>query len=324
MKQNDFGKLRRHILCVIFFCIFYGCARVHQGPGMQNIRHEEQMKKNSHLFRLCIRIGLGMGLILIPSLFSGCASALRPMPTLSAASPAKEGKKPHAPKMPPNYYSGTSRPRPYKIGNQWYQPLVHAEGFRQRGIASWYGADFHGKPTSSGELYDMHGISAAHKILPLHTNVRVRNLENGKSIVLRINDRGPFIPGRIIDLSVGAAQQLGIYGPGTAQVEIEALGIARPASAPKKDRPVYASASYDKGNYSIQVGAFGDRENAEKLARELGRAYKYAQIKSAYCPHNRQTLYRVLVGKCSSLEQAELYEKILKLKGFDNVFTIAE
>ena len=113
-------------------------------------------------------------------------------------------------------------PKPYKVLGKWYQPLPHSDGFRQRGLASWYGRDFHGKKTSSGEIYNMHAMTAAHKTLPLGTYVRVYNLENKRSTLVRINDRGPFVRGRIIDLSYSAAKEVGIVGPGTARVSLRA------------------------------------------------------------------------------------------------------
>jgi rare lipoprotein A len=114
----------------------------------------------------------------------------------------------------PNY------PKPYKISGKWYQPLPYARGYRERGLASWYGKKFHGRKTANGETYNMYGISAAHKTLPLGTYVTVKNLDNGKTLVVRINDRGPFVKGRIIDLSYGAAKKLGVVGPGTARVDV--------------------------------------------------------------------------------------------------------
>ncbi|MEZ4525745.1 MAG: SPOR domain-containing protein [Desulfobacterales bacterium] len=111
---------------------------------------------------------------------------------------------------------------------------------------------------------------------------------------------------------------------GTAEVEIEALGIARPGTSETPMQAMYMPVDYDKGTYAIQVGAFGDRGNAEKLAQELRHAYEHAQIKPAYIPDSRQKLYRVLVGKCTSLEQAELYQNTLKSKGFQNIFIIAD
>jgi len=113
--------------------------------------------------------------------------------------------------------------KPYKIAGQWYYPILSANGYDEKGIASWYGKDFHGKKTSNGERYDMHAISAAHPTLPMGTKVRVTNLENGKNMVLRINDRGPFVKSRLIDLSYAAAKQMGYAAKGTTRVRVQAL-----------------------------------------------------------------------------------------------------
>jgi|GEM_PF-2429816 len=145
---------------------------------------------------------------------------------------------------------------------QWYQPLPDARGFRQAGIASWYGQDFHGKKTSNGEVYDMYAESAAHKTLPLGTIVTVKNLENGREMRIRINDRGPFVSGRIIDLSYASAQKLGVVQRGTARVEIEAVGTTAPAI------PDLSPDYYYSGNFTIQIGAFANRDNAEKSETE--------------------------------------------------------
>jgi rare lipoprotein A len=115
--------------------------------------------------------------------------------------------------------------RTYEVFGVTYQVVASADGFRERGFASWYGEAFHGRPTATGETYDMYRLSAAHRTLPLHTWVEVTNLDNGKRLVLRINDRGPFARTheRVIDLSWAAALELGVVGPGTAPVEIRAL-----------------------------------------------------------------------------------------------------
>lgn len=112
---------------------------------------------------------------------------------------------------------------PYTINGIRYVPIARSTGYKETGIASWYGADFHGKPTANGECYDMYAISAAHNTLPMPTWVRVTHLENGRSIVLRVNDRGPFARGRLIDLSYGAASKLGMVKQGTAPVSVEAV-----------------------------------------------------------------------------------------------------
>jgi rare lipoprotein A len=115
----------------------------------------------------------------------------------------------------------------YVIKGKRYHILASAEGYKEKGLASWYGNPFHGRKTASGEVYNMHEISAAHKTLPLHTWVEVKNLKNNKRMVVRINDRGPFIDGRIIDLSQAAAKELGVYRPGTAPVVVTALPTAK-------------------------------------------------------------------------------------------------
>ena len=124
---------------------------------------------------------------------------------------------------------GLKSQKPYQINGVWYYPLPSAEGYVEDGLASWYGADFHGKRTSCGEPYNMWSDTAAHKTLPLGTNVKVTNLENGRSTILRINDRGPFVAGRIIDLSAKASQDLGCHVKGLAKVRVEAVQCATPS-----------------------------------------------------------------------------------------------
>tara|TARA_A100001037_G_scaffold33384_1_gene26055 strand:- start:671 stop:1144 length:474 start_codon:yes stop_codon:yes gene_type:complete len=119
--------------------------------------------------------------------------------------------------------SRIGNPDSYVEFGERYKVLQSSNGFREKGLASWYGIDFHGRDTSSGEVYDMYEMTAAHKTLPLPTYVRVSNLDNGRSSIVKVNDRGPFIEGRIIDLSYAAAYRLGVTGPGTANVEIIAL-----------------------------------------------------------------------------------------------------
>ena len=211
-------------------------------------------------------------------------------------------------------------PKPYKVFGKWYQPLPHSDDFRQRGVASWYGRDFHGKKTSNGEIYNMYAMTAAHKTLPLGTYVRVHNLENNRSVIVRINDRGPFVRGRVIDLSYTAAKDIGIVGPGTARVEVVALG--RRDTSPASSATTYIQDDYYSGNFTFQVGAFLDRANAEKLRRKLDQTYKNAHI-SEY-DNGVNTFYRVRVGKVSTLEQAAEYEAYLIQNGFPDAFVVAD
>jgi len=211
-------------------------------------------------------------------------------------------------------------PKPYKVMGKWYQPLRDAKGFRQRGIASWYGKDFHGKKTANGEIYNMYAISAAHKTLPLGTYVRVHNLENNRELEVRINDRGPFVRGRIIDLSYAAAQEIGIVGPGTARVEVVALGT--PVTTDGGSGRSYVAGDYFSGSFTFQVGAFVNRENAERQKRELDKKYKNAHI--TVFDRGDQIFYRVRVGKFTSLDEAVRHELTLIEDGYTNVILVAE
>lgn len=222
-------------------------------------------------------------------------------------------------KAPPTRPAGY--PKPYKVGKSWYQPIPHARDFRQKGIASWYGKKFHGRKTSNGETYDMFAMTAAHKTLPFDTHVQVNNLKNGKTIVVRINDRGPFVRGRIIDLSYTAARDIGMVGPGTAHVEIIALGAVKPP-AEGKALQTYIPQDYYTGNFTFQVYAFKNRANAERAREKLGAKYKNAHI--VVFEAGDETFYRVRVGRAASLEQAAAYEKILNQDGFKDAFIVAE
>ncbi len=199
---------------------------------------------------------------------------------------------------------GKAWQRPYTINGERYEPLSSHEGFVQSGLASWYGSDFHGKSTSNGEVYDMYAMTAAHKTLPLGVYVKVSNRDNGREVVVRINDRGPFVAGRIIDLSYSAARELSIVGSGTAPVRIEALGYLDDRI---KGRAVYkAPVSYDRGSFGIQVGAFGKWENAQRMADSVKQRYGSSSIREAIA--NGVRYYRVRAGNYTSLKAAEQFQ----------------
>mgnify|MGYP001823047473 FL=1 len=212
------------------------------------------------------------------------------------------------------------KPKPYRVAGKWYQPVSNAKGFQQRGIASWYGKKFHGRKTSNGEIYDMYAMTAAHKTLPLGTYVHVRNLDNGAEVTVRINDRGPFVQGRIIDLSYTAAKKIDIATSGTAPVVIAALEPDNRQTPNSKDK--HEPVDYYKGNFTFQIGAFSDKQNAFRLKENLAQTYKNAHV-SEY-DNGQERLYRVRVGRASSLEQAVEYEKTLIQHGFKDVFIVAE
>ena len=135
--------------------------------------------------------------------------------------------------------------QPYSVMGKTYWPVQSGMGFREEGLASWYGIDFHGKKTATGETYDMFSVSAAHKTLPLGTKVRVTNLENGRELELTVNDRGPFVDGRIIDLSYASARLLGMADNGVARVRVEGVAVAAADSPPKKSK-AYAEKNLDE------------------------------------------------------------------------------
>ena len=192
--------------------------------------------------------------------------------------------------------------KPYVVNGKRYNPIRNHTGFVEEGRASWYGKKFHGRKTSNGETYDMYAMTAAHKTLPMGVYVRVTNRETGQQTVVRVNDRGPFVAGRIIDLSFSAAKQVGVVGPGTAPVRIEALGFR--ADGKSSGPAVYTQPkSYDIGTFAVQVGAFSVRSNAERLAAEMRAKYGFARINEGWVDGKR--FYRVWVGSFPSLEVAE-------------------
>jgi rare lipoprotein A len=206
--------------------------------------------------------------------------------------------------------------RPYRINNQVYYPIPSAYGFAQTGIASWYGDDFHGRPTSNGEPYDMHAMTAAHKTLPMGTMCAVKNLENGQEIVVRINDRGPFVKGRIIDLSYSAAKQLNIVGNGTANVRITAL-----SSDNNESQMMEMAQRFYSGDFYVQIGAFADTDNALRLQNRFLQAGHKTLIQKY--EQDNGTYYRVHVYVGKTLQGAEQARTILEKRGYRNAFVIA-
>jgi rare lipoprotein A len=244
-------------------------------------------------------------LVLLAVLLAGCASA----PPYEESTPVKPPPEPQgkggyykddgpgdqpppnlaevpdaAPKAEPLHRFAN---RPYKVFGTDYVPLARVQPFRQHGIASWYGRRFHGQKTASGEPYDMYAMTAAHPTLPIPSYARVTRLSNGRSVVVRINDRGPFHYTRIIDLSYAAAYKLGFIQAGSAQVEVESIlpGQAQEASA------VY-----------LQVGAFNSRESAESLQARVTR--ELAWLQESVQVLLTGSLWRLHVGPYRSQEDA--------------------
>jgi len=243
----------------------------------------------------------------------------------------------------------TPRPEPrsrygngpvYEVLGKRYTVMPSSSGYRERGVASWYGKKFHGNLTSNREPYDMYAMTAAHKTLPLPTYVRVRNLRNDKSIIVRVNDRGPFVHNRIIDLSYAAAMKLDMIQDGTSLVEVTAISFDQPTG----DRPVRRSAGGVPGPVAaeaaptvgqaaptgaaahqvyVQVGAFGDRSNAE---RRLG-ALSLAGIRDAFVHEERaadRVLYRVRIGPIADVVQYDVLVEELEGIGITDPYLIAD
>lgn len=218
-----------------------------------------------------------------PSVYTPTTRPTPPEPVIDPAQTPETSPPDAVPKAEPRSRQGN--PPFYQVNGQRYFVLPTAAGYKERGVASWYGPGFHRGQTSNGESFDMHGMTAAHKTLPLPTYVQVTNLKNGRSVVLRVNDRGPFKDTRIIDLSRAAASKLDMLREGTAFVEVRALTGETQAA----DSPASAGALF------VQAGAFGDRANAARLVQRLqSEGFANAAVREDVV--NGRGLFRVRVG----------------------------
>lgn len=201
--------------------------------------------------------------------------------------------------------------RPYCVDGNTYYPLASAKDFSQKGYASWYGKKFHGCKTANGEIYNMYAMTAAHKVLPLNTVVKVENLENGRNVVVRINDRGPFVKNRIIDLSYRAAYQIGITGKGTGLVKITAL-----SQSYMDDNGIEKYLPLSYGNFYIQVGSFENANNAWRLRGKLAKTYKKVAV------YKQDGYFKVQVYGGTEYDQALIREAELEKRGFKGAFIV--
>lgn len=231
-------------------------------------------------------------------------------------------------------------PVSYQVFGKTYHVMPSANGFVQRGIASWYGTKFHGNKTSNGETYDMYAMTAAHKTLPLPSYVEVTDLDSGKKIIVRVNDRGPFHTGRIIDLSYAAAAKLGTLKHGTSNVEIKIVTVNSSGNAPLESPPAQLTeqntpyntnnkllsrpvTSGTKGFLFIQVGAFSSLDNATKLKhRLLNELNAPVSVKPNLTKPN--PLYIVQVGPYIHMKRANLARLQLQELGFKNTLYTTE
>ena len=211
--------------------------------------------------------------------------------------------------------TGAGNPDSYQVLGKTYKVRKSSKGYVQQGIASWYGTKFHGQRTSNGEPYDMFSMTAAHKTLPIPTYVRVTHLGNRRSIVVRINDRGPFHDNRIIDLSYVAAAKLGITKNGTGLVEIRALE--------PEQLPQHAAGAAPVSAVYLQIGAFNDRSNALRLKNRLA-AHHLPEPRIHSAVEHDSTLYKVQLGPLESAKQAETLDKKLASIGITDIRYITE
>ena len=197
--------------------------------------------------------------------------------------------------------------RPYRVLGKTYYPISSQKNFTQSGIASWYGPKFHGKLTSNKERYNMHRLTAAHKTLPFNTIVRVTNIENGLDALVRINDRGPFVDNRIIDLSLAAAKKLDMIENGTAIVELKAEYFHNQTNNARKQTVK---------KYGIQIGSFRELQNAKNLKNQI----KKSSILKLTSENNQY--YRGVIGNYNHFDQAWNLLTDLKSNGFPKAFII--
>lgn len=233
--------------------------------------------------------------------------------------------------------SERGNPNFYEVLGRRYHVMPSADGYRETGVASWYGRDFHGRSTSSGERYDMFALTAAHKTLPLPTWVEVTNRNNGKRVIVKVNDRGPFVGDRVIDLSYAAALELDMIGSGTVPVSIRALGVPAAQPSPRLDAPPPTSAILAANvapsssrlpveiateKTFVQVGAFAEQANASRVLAEL-RLAGLADV-HVHSPATVGGVHRVHVGPLTSEREFDLVRSKLRALGFADVHLVLE
>ena len=278
------------------------------------------MNARRHLIKLFANRQLLIGWVFV-SLISGCANLSVDQDGAPDQILDWNSIPDPTPKIEP--LSKTGNPPSYVVNGQRYRVNTDTENFNQTGIASWYGTKFHGRLTSSGEPYDMYQMTAAHKSLPLPSYVSVKNLENDKQIVVKVNDRGPFVEGRIIDLSYTAAHKLEIVKNGTARVAIEILASPNISSINGDDNTQIAFAKNDSQQYFVQLGAFSERTNAEIFRNQLtSQSIEPTLIKSSF--NTDGDLHKVQVGPLTTARDLEVMESRLSDLGYTQVYVVTE
>jgi rare lipoprotein A len=263
------------------------------------------------------------GLAFIAACFTACTSMAPLEPSDDA--PLNPRDVSNIPNAVPRYepLSRYGNPASYMVYGKRYHTLPSSKGYKERGLASWYGTKFHGKRTSSGEPYDLYGMTAAHKTLPLPTYVEVTNLGNDRSVIVKVNDRGPFHGDRLIDLSYTAAVKLEILGNGTELVEVRAIDTGTPATTTQATPVVPATVSQQEDTVLyLQVGAFSNRENAERLQGKI-QAENIGAVRIIESTAANGTFYKVQVGPLADTTELDRVARSLKPLGINESRSVA-
>jgi rare lipoprotein A len=267
-------------------------------------------------------------LVFIASCFTGCSSTGPLEPSDDAPSnPVDVSNVPNATPRP-EPLSRYGNPPSYIVYGKTYYTLPSSKDYQAQGLASWYGTKFHGKRTSSGEPYDLYGMTAAHKTLPLPTYAEVTNLRNGRSVIVKVNDRGPFHDDRLIDLSYTAASKLDILATGTGMVEVRAIdtGELPPTPAPA---PILVQTALQESDLAesetlyLQVGAFSSQENAIRMQNEI-QAQNIGTVRIVEVTSAGSLLYKVQVGPLASIREADQVTRALKPLGINESRSIVQ
>ncbi|MFT7185543.1 MAG: rare lipoprotein A [Pseudohongiellaceae bacterium] len=256
---------------------------------------------------VCVRFSLGT-IFVLSLVITGCTTSRYSMKY--DAGPIGEFDARLVPEAVPVWepLSPRGNKSPYVVRGKQYQVMTRIKGYSEVGVASWYGLKFHGELTSNGEVYNMYEMSAAHKSLPLPSFVRVTNLENNLNVIVRVNDRGPFHSGRIIDLSYAAAKKLGYDKKGTAKIKLDVISPARHADNGAALQP-------DRLAIFVQVGAFSNEKAAQDLKLKAEKLARKHEIFVAKVLNQKKSLYRVRVGPVLDREGAEKIVGVLESKG---------
>ena len=221
------------------------------------------------------------------------------------------------PKVEPKSRYGN--PSSYTVLGHTYHVMKNIDCYQEKGIASWYGTKFHDRRTSSGEPYNMYSMTAANKVLPLPTYVRVTNLQNGRVIIVKVNDRGPFHENRIIDLSFAAAKKIGMMGKGTALVEVQAIDPAHPNLS--CGHSVTPTVHTGKAQIYLQIGAFSSDANAQTFAKQV-RQHTNRPVTVITVTAPAKTLYKVQIGPIKNVDETDEVTNRLKSAGLGSAFAV--